>query len=96
MNKNKITKDAVIQRNPDMVASKMDGETVMMSLGNSEYYGLNEIGSRIWDIITEKIQVDKLIELLTNEYDVAHDACEEDVMFFLDRLQEKGLLIVSG
>ncbi len=96
MNKKHITTENIVQRNPDMVASKMDGETVMMSLENSEYYGLNEIGSRIWDLIPEKIQVGQLIDILTNEYDISYDACKKDVMDFLDHLHEKGLLIVNG
>ncbi len=94
MKKETINTEQFIKRNPDMVASKMDGETVMMSLENSEYYGLNQIGSRIWDLIAEEVQISDLIEQLTEEYEVTYEACKNDVISFLDHLYGKGLVLL--
>ena len=51
MMKTELNLDSIIKRNPEMVSSDMDGETVMMSMENGEYYGLDPIGSRIWELI---------------------------------------------
>ncbi len=81
-----------IQRNSEMVSTKMDGETVMMSIDNGEYYGLDSIGSRIWEILEKPIRVNALIEELLNEFEVDKEQCEADTLGFLNQLLEKKLL----
>ena len=77
-----------------MVSSSMDGETVMMSIENGEYYGLDPIGSRIWEIIENPIEVTKLIEMLLDEFEVSREQCQEDTLEFLNHLFEKKLLTI--
>ena len=47
----KLTLDSKVQRNPEMVSGNMDGEIVMLSLQRGEYFGLDMVGSRIWELI---------------------------------------------
>lgn len=84
-----------IQRNPEMISSNMDGETVMMSIENGEYYGLNNIGTRIWELLEKKISLSDLIAQLTREFDVKTNECEKDTTTFLNQLIDKKLIIVS-
>jgi len=91
---NPIALNMTIKRNPELVASDMDGETVMMSIENGEYFGLDPVGSRIWALIEKPIRIDKLVELLLEEFEVSKDQCEIDTLEFLNRLQEKNLLVV--
>jgi len=72
----------------------MDGETVMMSIENGEYFGLNPVGSRMWELIENPIEVDALIELLLDEFDVSREQCEIETMEFLNHLLEKKLLTI--
>ncbi len=72
----------------------MDGETVMMSIENGEYFGLNTVGSRMWELIENPIKVDALIELLLDEFDVSSEQCEMETMEFLNHLLEKKLLTI--
>jgi len=89
-----ITLNTTIKRNPELVASDMDGETVMMSINNGEYFGLDPVGSRIWTLIENPIRIDKLIEQLLEEFDVTKEQCEIDTLEFLNQLQDKNLLII--
>ena len=77
-----------------MVYSKLDGEVVMMSVENGEYYGLNEIGSAIWDKIEKEIKVDELVKLLMEEYDVERSECEADTLEFLNEMLVKKLVVI--
>lgn len=72
----------------------MDGETVMMSIENGEYFGLNSVGSRMWELIENPIKVDTLIELLLDEFDVSREQCEAETMEFLNHLLDKKLLTI--
>lgn len=83
----------IIRRNPEMLSSNMDGETVMMSIENGEYYGLNEIGTRIWELTADRISVKELIEKLMDEYEVDEETCKTDVFEFLDGLMKKKLIL---
>ena len=87
-----IKLDTTISRNMEIVASDIDGETVMMSVETGKYFGLDPVGSRIWEFLTEPKPVDVLISDLTKAYDVPEDQCRKDTMPFLEKMVEKGIL----
>lgn len=87
-----IDYQSIIQRSNKLVSSNMDGETVMMSIESGEYFGLNSVGSRMWELIENPIKVNALIELLLDEFDVSREQCELETMEFLNHLLEKKLL----
>ncbi|HEX3007867.1 MAG TPA: lasso peptide biosynthesis PqqD family chaperone [Bacteroidales bacterium] len=90
----RLNTDSIVQRNPKLIANQMDGEIVMMSVENGEYYGLDEIGSRIWELIESPVSVDQLINSLMTEFDVNHEECLNDTLEFLEDLRGKDLLLV--
>ena len=91
----KITVESSVQRNPEMVSGNMDGEVVMLSLQRGEYFGLDKIGSRIWELIEHTVKVDEVRIILMDEYEVDEETCLKDLIEFLDDLQNKGLVIVN-
>jgi hypothetical protein len=92
----KLTPETIVQRNPKLIANHMDGEIVMMSIDNGEYYGLDEIGSRIWELMGNPIRIDDLINMLTEEFEVQKEECANDTMEFLNDLEEKHLLVLNS
>ena len=82
-------------RNGDQVTAKVDDEVVMMSMQQGEYYGLDSIGSRIWELFAKPNSVENIIETLMQEYDVDRKTCEKDVQEFIQKLVDKGLLKIS-
>jgi len=91
-----ITMDAIVCRSTDLIASNVDGEVVMMSVGQGEYYGLNQIASKIWGLIESPVRVDEIIRLLLEEYNCNRSACERDVMEFLNHCREQKILRVNA
>ncbi len=93
MNKREeITLTSVVKRNPDLLFSKMDNEVVMLSTENSEYYGLNSVGSRIWEMMEQPVNVDKIIGKLLKEYDVERQQAETDILLLMAELKSKKIL----
>jgi len=90
----KLTLQAIVKRNSGLVTSNIDGEIVMMSVDNGEYYGLDEIGSRIWDLLENSISIEQLVDKLTEEFDVAKEDCINDTFEFLKDLMNKNLILV--
>ena len=96
MKKKEITTETIISQIEEIVASDIDGETVMMSIENGEYYGLDDIGSRIWELIEKPVKVSDLIDTLLERFDVDRETCERDVLKFLNELNEYKILNVEG
>jgi hypothetical protein len=91
----RITGNQLLQRRTDMVFSHIDDEVVMMSIETGEYYGLNPIASRIWEALEKPHTFDRLIDVLTLEFNIDQTACRNDVTMFLNQMTEKNLVIIK-
>jgi Coenzyme PQQ synthesis protein D (PqqD) len=83
------------RRNPEIVYSTIDGEVVMMSVAQGEYFGLNAMGSQIWNQLEEPRTIQDLCEALRERFEVSEEQCLEEVTHFLSQLAECGLTTVS-
>lgn len=86
--------DNTLQRNPELLSSKIDSETIMMNMHDGNYYGLNEVAGRIWEILENPHTYKDLIKILLSEFEVGEETCSNDVSGFLKKLEEKKLIIV--
>ena len=85
----------ILTRNMEILSSDMDGETVMMSVENSEYYSLSTVGTKIYDILLTDMSFSSLIDVLTKEYDVDRVVCEKDTMEFVEELIKKNIIKIK-
>ena len=90
----KITLDTKVQRDPKQEFSAIDNEVVMLSLKNGEYYYLNPVASKIWELIKEPQKINILIDVLSDEYIVKKDVCRQDVLECINDFSSKGLIII--
>lgn len=67
-------------------------EIVLLDLDSGTYYGLDEVGGRLWELITGTSTVGEAIETMLGEYEVERDVLERDVFRLLGELEEKGLI----
>jgi len=95
MKKKNISTESIVRQVEDIVASDIDDEKVMMSVEQGQYYSLDPIGSRVWELIEKPVKVSELIDALLPEYDVDRESCERDVLVFLEKLEEEGILNVE-
>jgi len=89
-----LSPDTRLLRNPSIVHSEMDGDTVMMDSSLERYFGLEEVGTRIWELLAEEQSLGSLCTALTQEFDVSEDDCLRDIGPFLERLIELDLVQV--
>ncbi len=90
-----ITPHQLLQRQPDMVFSHIDDEVVMMSIETGEYYGLNPVASRIWELLETPHTFNQLIDKLMQEFDIDEASCQRDVEAFLKQMMEKKLVVTA-
>ena len=87
-----ITLESVVRRTPDVMASPVENELVMMDIERGMYYALNPVGSDIWERLTEPQKVADLCTQLMQQYAVDQATCEADVLAVLNEMAENGLL----
>lgn len=85
--------DSVIERNREPVTVDVDGTAVMMSLLQGRYYGLDAIGTRIWELVEQPISARQLCDTLMEEFSVDRETCERDVLEFIGELAAENLVV---
>ena len=89
-----IDLDSVVVQTEDLLSSELDGDTVVMSVTQAAYYGMDATAQRIWNLIAQPCRVADLCEQLISDYAVERSACEQDVCAFLTELNKEGLIRV--
>ena len=90
-----IPKTAIISTTPDQIASELGGEAVILNLATGMYYGLNEVGARVWELIQQPCTFDSILHKLLEEYDVDLDLCKQDLTKILVEMKESCLIEVN-
>ena len=72
--------------------SKIDEETVILGIDSGLYYGLNSIGSVIWELLNDEIRVSELIEKLVSQYEGDEQEITREALGFLNLLYSKSLI----
>ncbi len=81
------------KRNDDNLASKIHDEVVMVNITQGNYFGLNSVGSDIWELLQEPCSVEELCEKLMNDYDIDKESCLRDINSFIKELMKNDIVI---
>ena len=77
----------------DQVSCVLDGETAILHLGSGTYYGLNAVGSTIWNLIQEQPRtIAEIRDRLLQQYEADPGECERDLLNVLDDLCKASLV----
>lgn len=81
---------------PDGVLMReLQGESVLLNLDSESYFGLDEVGTRMWNALTTTASARAAFDALLAEYDVAPETLRADLAEFIDKLAAAGLVRVS-
>jgi hypothetical protein len=76
----------------DVVFRELDGEAVLLDLGTGTYFGLNGVGTRIWQLIDHGHEPADIINVLAAEYDAATPTIAADVERLIGELKARRLI----
>ena len=79
----------------DLVSADLADEVVMLHLQSGVYYGLDAVGVRIWEMIQEPRTVSEIRSTILEEFDVAPDRCQQEMLAFLQDLAVHDLIQVT-
>ena len=83
---------AGFQISPDVLSQEVAGETVLLDLASESYFGLDEIGTRIWQMLNQGMEQEAIIESLLTDYEAERARLEADLAELLDQLEAAGLI----
>jgi len=75
-------------------AQEVDGEMVLLDMNSENYFGLDEMGTAIWLAMHQKETLKEVFEVLLEQYEVEAEVLEKDLLLFVDKLAESGLIEV--
>ncbi len=75
------------------IESRVGDETVLLHLENGTYYGLDAVGTRIWEMLREGKAPLSICEAVAREYGIAREAVEADARRFLGDLKAHNILV---
>ena len=85
----------LITRNPDIISTDMESETVMMSIERGEFFGLNPVGGLTWNLLAQPHTAASLCTVLCSRYEVDEAECQAAVLRFVGELRQRGLVSVT-
>lgn len=77
----------------DAVESRVGDETVLLHLKSGTYFGLDAMGTRIWEMLKEGVSGAEICKRLTEEFDVSQEVAEADARRFLGELKDNDILV---
>lgn len=83
----------VLNKKMGIMTADMNGATVMLDIESGKYFNLGEVGGRIWEILEQPTSVKDLVSTLVQEYDVTEEQCLEDIVPFLEKMLNRGLVV---
>ena len=79
-----------------VMARQVGNESVILDLSSGTYYGLDPVGARIWQLITEGQTLPQVCETMLAEYEVSCEDIERDVLALVQNLADKQLVGVGA
>jgi len=84
-----------IQVSGDVVTRNLAGEAVLLDLASGTYFGLDEVGTRIWQLLGEHGSDEPVVAALLDEYDIDEARIRADLDRWVGELHGKGLVQID-
>ena len=78
----------------DQISCDLDDEAVILGLKDGMYYGLNQVGARIWSLIQAPRALKEIRDTLLEEFEVEASRLDEDLQAFLDEMFDRELIAI--
>ena len=76
----------------EVLSQEVDEETVLLDLKSESYFGLDEVGTRIWQLLNNGCNLQGVFETLLAEYEVDEKQLDKDLQSHIAQLVEAGLI----
>ncbi len=79
----------------DVLFRDVDGEAVILNLATGKYFGLDQVGTRMWALLAQHKSISDAYHALLDEYDVTAEQLQHDLLNLVENLASHRLIIVD-
>lgn len=76
----------------EVVWTDLGDEVVILNLQTGIYFGLEQVGARVWKLIADGNARDQITDIVAGEYSAPRDGIQRDIEELLSDLSREGLL----
>lgn len=87
----KISLNDSIAIRDEVVFREVGGETVLLNLKTGTYFGLDPVGTRVWQLLAQHGSLAQVLEVMLGEYDIDPERLERDMLGLCRQLCANGL-----
>jgi hypothetical protein len=81
---------------PNVISRVVDGEAVLVHLGQNKVRVLNPVGARLWELADGRHAVSEIAQMIATEYQVELARAQGDALVFYEDLTGRGVLIPNA
>ncbi len=79
-----------------VLCTTFDDEVVLLNQADGVYYGLSDVGARVWALVERSASIARIRETIVAEYDVDAARCASDIERLIAELIRRGLVVVAA
>jgi len=92
---NAIARQATVVAVKDQISCNVAEEAVILHITTGTYFGLNEVGAAVWNLIQSPRTVAEIVAELQQRFEVSADQCEADLLRLFQELDQAGLVQIQ-
>ena len=82
-----------LQHRDRVLIQRAAGTLVLLDLEGGQYYALDEVSARVWELCDGEHGIGAIVETIGDEYDAPVETIREDVLAFLQEMLDENLLV---
>ncbi|TFH50985.1 MAG: PqqD family protein [Lysobacterales bacterium] len=86
----------IVVPSPEVLAQELDGEAVLLNLDSECYFGLDDVGTRVWQHLLEHRRLERVCEEMRKEYEVDESSLRADILRLVEELIEAGIVTIEA
>jgi hypothetical protein len=87
-----VALDQIVRVPDDVLFRELQGEAVILNLASSTYFGLDAVGTRIWQLCEAHGSLQTVLDAMQREFDAPCETLQSDLLTLVDELLSRGLL----
>jgi len=84
-----------LRRSDQVLFQNMGGDAVLLDLSSETYFGLNAVGTRVWELLPQRDNLAAVHQTLCEEFDAMPATIERDLLALATQLAQAGLVTVA-
>ena len=90
-----LTLDSVVIRRDGLMSTQLDQDVVILNPARDNYFGMDEVGRRIWELLAVPRRISDLCRVIAQEFRGDIGQITADVLSFLRELIAEDLVHVA-